>query len=316
MTTSFWRKAVALPLAWVMTVTSMLWAAPPTTVFASPAPNPVPYVYVESPLLALARAFEEALASQAPEPTPPPLPRRVAAFAFGADSFTRSPYTKVVQGGANFLYAASRGYGYTDVDGLDDTPNNRGVFSGPGEIYDQLIGAKPAGAGIVFRANVPNGTYRFVAAGGDPKYFDHQTTVRVRDGGNGQAVSLVQNFRNVNREFWRVGFDANLPPPEGALFAPLADSPTLTVTSGFVEVHQIAGTGSGVSAGGDLNLMELWLVGQPPPAPVDLPGGLVRAFAFGADSYTRSYYTKIVQGGANFLYDQTRGFGYSDIFFF
>lgn len=314
MTTSFWRKAVALPLAWVMTVTSMLWAAPPTTVFASSterAPNPVPYVYVEPPLLTLARAFEEALAAELLAPPLPRLPSRIAAFAFGATSFTRAPYTKVVQGSANFLYESSRGYGYTDVDGLDDTPNNRGVFSGPAEIYDQLTGAKPAGSDIVFRINVPNGTYRFVAAGGDPKYGDHLTTVRVRDGGSGLAVHLVENFRNLNREFWRVGFDGNLPPSEGALFAPLVSSPTLTVTSGFIEVHQIAGTGPGVNAGGDLNLIELWLVEEPVAAAP--PEGLVRAFAFGADSYTRSYYTKIVQGGANFLYSDLRGFGYSDV---
>jgi hypothetical protein len=83
------------------------------------------------------------------------------AFAFGSDSYTEpvpnapgNDYTKVVQGGANFNYSSTNGYGYTDPTGLDDTPNDRGKTSC--ELYDQFIGAK-YGENIVFRIDVPNG---------------------------------------------------------------------------------------------------------------------------------------------------------------
>ena len=275
------RRAIALGLAWVMAITSMIWAAPPTAQFPAKTSSPTPYVPVEPPILALARAFEEMSAwtpppvtsrpvaretpPQEPPPPPPALPQRVAAFAFGANEETTAPYVKVVQGGANFLYDAARGYGYTDVDGLDGSPNNRNVLSPADEIYDQLIGAKPPGADVVFRVDVPNGTYRFVAAGGDPQYTNHATTVRARNGHSGDVASLVEDFPNPNGEYWRVGFEGREPPPGAVAFAPLADSPTLVVTQGFVELRQIAAEVEGAGAGGDLNLFELWRVAEAAP---------------------------------------------------
>ena len=203
----------------------------------------------------------------------------VAAFAFGADEFTREspnvalPYIKVVQGGANFTYDPARGYGYSDLSGLDGSPNNRNRLEGPDEIYDQFIGAKPAGASIVFRVDVPPGEYRFVAAGGDIQYANHATTVRARDGSSGAVVTFVEDLLNLDNEFFRVGFDDKHPPEAAPVrFLPELDSPTLVVTSDHIAIVQTAGPSAG--AGGDLSLLEIWradTVALPPTVTVELP---------------------------------------------
>ena len=342
MRSPFLKKAVALALAEVMAISSMLWAAPPQPRYAGPPPNPTPYVPEEPPLVKLARAYEEMLEAaselegfepapvpapvmvqEPPPPEPEPAPQLIAAFAFGADKFTRRVdnepsirYTKIKQRKSlksrrsrksrkskrksrreTLHYSEKRGYGYTDIDGLDMSPNKRKVFRGPDKIYDQFIGAEPGGADIVFRADVPNGTYRFVAAGGDAKNGDHQTTLRARDGANGSFVTLVENFLNPNLTFWNVGFDdKHALASSKVAFAPETVSPRLTVTEGYIEIHQIAG--EGFVAGGDLSLLELWRLdasNEPPPTPTP-PG-----------------YTKVVQDGQNFLYSLAQGFGYSDI---
>ncbi|TDI34808.1 MAG: hypothetical protein E2P02_29310, partial [Acidobacteria bacterium] len=363
----FLRKAVALALAEVMAISSMLWAAPPKPRYAGPPPNRTSYVPEEPLLVKLARAYEEmrkaasalegfepapVIVQDPPPPEPEPAPQLIAAFAFGADKFTRRVanepsvrYTKIKQRKSlkspkslkslrsikslksrksrkskrkskrgTIHYSEKRGYGYTDLDGLDLSPNKRKVFRGPDKIYDQFIGAEPGGADIVFRADVPNGTYRFVAAGGDAKNGDHHTTLRARDGGNGSFVTLVENFLNPDLAFWNVGFDDKHAPASSKVeLAPETVSPRLTVTEGYIEIHQIAGVG--FVAGGDLSLLELWRLDEstgPPPTPTP-PGERAFAFTFGADTFTLPGYTKIVQDGQNFLYASAQGFGYSDI---
>ena len=132
------------------------------------------------------------------------------AFAFGQNDWTRpvpgdpdQDYIKIVQYGENFLYDPGRGYGYTDTDGIDDSPNNRGRYSGDDEIYDQFIGCKYAvGNTIVFRMDVPNGDYRFVLAGGDGSY-DHTSRITVRDGSDASTEEvLVGNITHDVGEFF------------------------------------------------------------------------------------------------------------------
>ena len=193
------------------------------------------------------------------------------AFAFGADAFTRPTanesavsYTKVVQGGANFSYSAGQGYGYTDTADLDTTPNNRGVYSGDDELYDQFIGARNGGQ-IVFRVDVPNGLYRLVAAGGDAQYADHVSTITVQDGAGGAGLALVQDYeQTVPGRFWTVGFDDKVAPPaDGTAPDPTLvaqpDSGILAVTQGYLQISQQVGQGSsGQTSGGDLSLLEIW----------------------------------------------------------
>ena len=256
--------------------------------------------------------------------TVPPTGRTfVKAFAFGATSFTRAVpnapgnnYIKVVQNGANFTYSSSQRHGYTDTTEMDTTPNNRGVLDGGDEIYDQFIGVKRGpGVRVVYRIDLPNGRYRFVAAGGDAFYADHATTLRVRDGSTGGLHTLVQDHVLPARHFWRVGFDG-LEPPAGdgtgaqPAFDPVIESPTIQVTRGFIEVVQEVGAGH--DEGGDLCLFEIWRVSPSPDR-------MAKAFAFGADSFSRDSpnatgrrYTKIVQNGANFTYAAAAGHGYTD----
>jgi hypothetical protein len=221
------------------------------------------------------------------------------AFAFGADSFTRTVpnapqarYIKVVQNGANFRYDPSRGYGYVETRAIDETPNNRGILSGDDDIYDQFIGVKAKVdqnsryymPEIVFRIDVPDGIYRFVAAGGDPQYGNHSTTIRVSTSEYGRQVTLVEGKKPAANTFFRVGFDGKIPPRgDGSgvqpKFLPLETSPYLRVPSSYdyysseesgppgkyILVHQIAGlTDPGWAIGGDLCLLELWYIPDTP----------------------------------------------------
>ena len=208
---------------------------------------------------------------------PVPLPGDfVAAFAFGADGFTReSPnapvtYKKIVQGGLDFDYSAERGYGYSDLSGLDKSPNNPNVLDGEAELYDQFIGAKPGGKKIVFRVDVPNGEYRFVAAGGDIRNRNHRTSILVRDGSTGVFLPFVEELTNKDNEFYRVGFrDKHAPEATGVHFLPEVDSPKLEVTQGYIELHQLAVRPS--AGGGDLSLLEIWQAVPPPTVAIELP---------------------------------------------
>ncbi len=191
----------------------------------------------------------------------------VAAYAFGQNDWTRAvpgdpsqDYVKVVQYGANFKYDSSRGYGYTDLDGLDDSPNNRGKYSGDDEIYDQFIGTKyKVGNDIIFRMDVPNGDYRFVLAGGDASYT-HGSSVVVRDGSNAASEQvLVNDIRHSTGQFFRVGFPGHsAPAADGSgtqpVFLAESPSPTLTVTQGYIELRQI----DTYDNGGCVCLIEVW----------------------------------------------------------
>ncbi|MEW5956352.1 MAG: PKD domain-containing protein [Chloroflexota bacterium] len=200
------------------------------------------------------------------------------ALAFGADTWTRATYNepgadyiKVEQNGQNFSYSAGQGYGYTDIANIDTTPNNRGVYSGDDELYDQFIGVKYDGY-IIFRIDLPNGRYRFVAAGGDAMYADHDTTIEIQDGAGGAILTLVEDYAQAAAgEFWTVEFDDKVvPPADGSGAAPVfiaqPDSGLLEVTQGYVQVFQRVGAGDG-SYGGDLSLLEVWRLAEVQPQP-------------------------------------------------
>ncbi|HLU49729.1 MAG TPA: chitobiase/beta-hexosaminidase C-terminal domain-containing protein, partial [Planctomycetota bacterium] len=207
-------------------------------------------------------------------------------------------------------YDAGRGYGYERIDPgnnsrggyavfgpFDDSPNPRSQFPDrcPDEIYDSFIGAKDfsspcVGAlnppclpleGIVFRVDVPNGAYRFVAAVGSADN-PHAHRIVVEDGGAGPPsnlganhVVLVDNYdQGVHGAgvFARVGFDSYFPPEiPGAGFVDMdelgletagpPESPILEVTQGYLRVHQLKGVSNGADPnGGDLVVLELWRV--------------------------------------------------------
>jgi hypothetical protein len=209
----------------------------------------------------------------------------VKAFAFGATDYTRATYNdpsvsyiKLRQdaGGTTSLqYDASRGYGYTGLSGLETPPSdNSGVLNGD-QLYAENIGVRGTLGSLTFRANVPNGKYRFVAAGGDAGANNHISNIRVRNGGTGSWVNMVYHEHVYNPtkapEFWRVGFKDKVPPPadggghdSGTFtdpnFRPIINSPVIDVTTGYLEVQQIAVAMSGSSdpRGGDLCLLELW----------------------------------------------------------
>jgi len=186
-------------------------------------------------------------------------PLLTTAFAFGADNYTVGTanettvqYTKINQN-ASYIYDSS-GYGYTDYEDLDKSPNNRGRISC--ELYDQFIGVKN-GFSITFRADVPNGEYRFVGAGGDAQYGGHYTRIVVRDFGGGDSVVLVEGTTLGPKEYWTSGFGAFQPPQcSEAVFVAQPESPVLTVTGGAVEIVQYSGGGNG----GDLSLIEIWQI--------------------------------------------------------
>lgn len=240
---------------------------------------------------------------------------QVAAFAFGSrplDCATHSEptarYTMVLQEDADSVeYSASRGWGYevvrpgdTSRSGygrfgpFDDSPNSRARFPDtcPSELYDSFIGAKnwaldcpstpcPTPEGIVFRVDVPNGLYRFVAAVGSADN-EHTHRLVVENGGSGEPanlspdhVVLVHNFDQAVHGagvFARVGFEGRIPPPgSGPAFVDMDEdgletgggpsSPVLEVTEGYVRVHQLRGTTEGSDPNGaDLVILELWSV--------------------------------------------------------
>jgi len=216
-------------------------------------------------------------------------------------------------------YGERNGYGVFGP--FDDSPNNRNKFGGqcPEGLYDSLIGAKEFTAecsaftigdpctpcdsvlepeGIIFRVDVPNGTYRFVAAVGDADNL-HAHRILAEDGGSGPPrkigphhVVLVGNFdqaqytigetdleRPGEGVFARVGFGDRIPPPGDAEFPSpqfvnmnehgietegVPNSPILEVTAGYIRIHQLQGNsndgpgGPRDGNGGDLVILELW----------------------------------------------------------
>lgn len=216
---------------------------------------------------------------------------------------------------------------------FDNSPNNRDELGddldpcGTSRIYDSFIGTKdyfmPCNAetvgdpdlpcstvmepeGIIFRVDVPNGYYRFVAAVGE-SYNTQAHRIVVEDGGAGppseigpRHVVLVHNFDQAQYTigqtsrspgagvYARVGFDDKLPPggdgvfpdpqfinmdSQGRATSGAPDSPTLEVSEGYLRVHQLqANTNEG--PGGDsqpyaaaLVLLEIWEVPEPPLRP-------------------------------------------------
>ncbi len=233
-------------------------------------------------------------------------------------------------------YGADRGYGYEvlyptdspygDRSGygvfgpFDDSPNGRNEFPDelPEELYDSFIGAKSfldecseavmgdmvtpceVPEGIIFRVDVPNGLYRFVAAVGEPDN-PHAHRLLAEDGGSGPPeniganhVVLVHNHDQNQFDiseiegdelgdavFARVGFDGMIPPPgDGVAPDPVfvdmdengvatdagANSPILEVTQGYIRIHQLQGNsndgpgGANDANGGDIVILELWKV--------------------------------------------------------
>jgi len=219
-------------------------------------------------------------------------------------------------------YSAARGWGFevtnpgaTGLGGwaqfgpFDDSANARNVFDDhlPNEVYDSFIGFKShpstcsnatvgvgnvcaptiAPSGGVFRIDVPNGAYRFVAAVGSADN-PHAHRLLVEDGGTGgptnigNHVVLVHNYDQAEHGtavFARVGFDNVLPPeptapgtlPQfrnmdangmlagGTGFGP-ADSPVLNVTQGYLRVHMLqANSNDGAASTRDPNGADLVL---------------------------------------------------------
>ncbi len=243
-------------------------------------------------------------------------PELIEAFIFGSRDLScdspNSPgtsYSVVFQNSASSVaYSAGRGWGYEVVNPgdnsrngygqfgpFDDSPNNRNAFPDDcdSQIHDSFIGAKNWASpcdgipcsereGIVFRVDVPNGTYRFVASVGSADN-QHTSRIVVENGGTGAPanlsadhVVLVHNHDQGDvgaGVFARVGFDGMLPPlgtgPEfinmdesGMETGGDPSSPTLEVTEGYIRVHQMkAFTAEGGDPnGGNMVLLELWKV--------------------------------------------------------
>ena len=202
---------------------------------------------------------------------------------------------------------------------IDESPNDRAVAFGPGcaeALYDSFIGGKsflgvcdatvvgntvdpcPTPEGIVFRADVPEGEYRFVLAAGDAEN-PHAHRILAEDGGSGPpgtigahavlvagfdqgryGIGLTDPARPGEAVYARVGFDGRIPPPadgiapdpvfvnmdaQGLPTAGCAESPVLAVSSGYVRIHQLqfqqnlgCGGLDAARAGGDLVVLELW----------------------------------------------------------
>jgi len=202
----------------------------------------------------------------------------VKAFAFGADTWTRPTYNvpsvqyiKIVSTGtAPYCpqYSADPGYGYTDSAATDESPNNRGVYSGDDEIYDQFIGGKLHGGStpnpMLFRIDVDNGKYKFVAAGGDASNSNHGTIMRARDGDTATEIMLCSDFLpTANGQFWRCEFEGKVVPPASASPPTFPDTakiecPMLDVTQGYITIVQQVGSHPDGN-GADLCLLEVWL---------------------------------------------------------
>src|SRR5690606_22289829 len=128
--------------------------------------------------------------------------------------------------------------------------------------------------GVIFRIDVPNGFYRFVAAIGDTSN-PHAHRIVVENGGDGPPelisddhVVLVENFDQSQYDFAntpgcagcgvfaRVGFDGKGPPvgdgiapdpqfvnfgADGTETLDCPESPVLEVTEGYIRVHALQG---------------------------------------------------------------------------
>jgi len=220
--------------------------------------------------------------------------------------------------------------GYGIFGPFDDTPNDRNTFSinCNEELYNSFIGGKdfpqlcdasvtgdpgepcsvfdpesfPA-EGIIFRVDVPNGKYRFVAAVGSSDNR-HAHRLLAENGGSGlprdisdEYVTLVRNHDQARFSkgqvaagsgqgvYARVGFNGRIPPlgdglppdPEfvnmdedGNPTVECASSPTLEVTEGYIRFHLLQansndGCGGARDAnGGDLCILEIWRVDAGP----------------------------------------------------
>ncbi|MBN1443949.1 MAG: hypothetical protein JXA90_14660, partial [Planctomycetes bacterium] len=204
---------------------------------------------------------------------------------------------------------------------MDDSANNRAEFPDtcPEQIYDSFIGCKNFLAtcdealignrddpcsptiipdGCIFRIDVPDGWYRFVAAVGEADNR-HAHRILAENGGEGPPqeigpnhVVLVANHDQAQFDigqisgddpgdavFACVGFDDKVPPvgdgiaPDPAFVnmdengRPTScppNSPALHVTEGYIRIHCLqANSNSGIggardSNGGDMVLLELW----------------------------------------------------------
>ncbi len=228
--------------------------------------------------------------------------------------------------------------GFGQYGWFDDSVNNRDAFgdSCPEELYDSFIGAKNFSAecseatvgdrttpcaeadldddgfenppeGIIFRVDVPNGKYRFVAAVGSATNR-HAHRILAEDGGTGlpedigpDHVVLVHNFDQGEYcagTFARVGFGCFIPPPasgpgfvnmdiDGNVTLGQPISPTLEVTQGFIRIHCLqANANDGACGtrdpnGGDLVVLELWDVGDEVIDPGVPPPDVVRTITPG-----------------------------------
>jgi hypothetical protein len=241
--------------------------------------------------------------------------------------------------GVDLPFPIHSGRGGWEIFGpFDDSPNNRNKFPdiSDEQIYDTFIGCKTwfAGQGscnefindppdmdvpcaegnvapidpdgIIFRVDVPNGSYRFVGAFGDADNV-HAHRILAEDGGEGPPIDigdhvvLVHNFDQAQQDigeadaaepgegvFARVGFGDKIPPPgdgvfpspqfvnmddEGRATDGCPDSPVLEVTQGYIRIHQLqanSNTGPGGPNdpnGGDAVVLEIWSVGDGPGKP-------------------------------------------------
>ncbi len=237
-------------------------------------------------------------------------------------------YTMVWQQGndwalSDLSYDPDREWGYEELfpeafdwaiyGPFDDSANNRNAFPDdcPSQIYDSFIGAKNflsecseltvgdlestcadggiTEEGIIFRVDVPNGLYRFVAAVGSADNR-HAHRILAEDGGEGTPdligdnhVVLVHNYDQAEHGvgvFARVGFGCLLPPDpgqpqfvnmdsEGLITEDAPSSPLLEVTEGYIRIHQLQANSNDGAAGtrdpngGDMVLLELWKVDGP-----------------------------------------------------
>jgi hypothetical protein len=183
------------------------------------------------------------------------------------------------------------------------TPDTRVVYRdiNGDTVVDELDAEFYVPNGIVFRADVPNGLYRFVGIFGDIDN-PHAHHIIAEDGGGDSPpadetgwligpnhVELVHNFsqRRAGGDLHMaaVGFDDKLPPMDfdggadpilhfmdekGLETACAPNSPVLEVTQGHIRIHVLQGSRPGGAGekddGGDIVLLELWKV-----ASADIP---------------------------------------------
>lgn len=225
-----------------------------------------------------------------------------AASALAYDAARGWGYEVLYPDPANMPFGARSGFGAFGP--FDDTKNERNEFPDrfPEELYDSNIGMKafpqpcnqaaagntldpctrdtllPGGepyvpVGGIFRVDVPNGTYRFVAAAGDADN-PHAHRILAEDGGSGPPSNLGPNYVTLVKSFdqsqyssgetdpvepgkgvfARVGFDCKIPPPgDGVTPSPKfvnmdrsgqatsgpPQSPELIVREGYIRIHQL-----------------------------------------------------------------------------